>query len=195
MQYTQYWKAAVVILLLGGMDAIAQSNTQVTVAVNMPLSSPGTGGGNSLKSLFEPLRPETVTESSSVRLIDPSPIPISPVKPAVHKQHARFLDRKNNFLIGASAAVIALDGLSTQRFLANPSCYEINPVARPFVRSRFGSSAYFSGSFIGEVAAMRLAHKHNHHLLERIIPALVVGSEGFMIYHNYHLAQRYRMGY
>jgi hypothetical protein len=64
--------------------------------------------------------------------------------------------------------VIALDGLSTQRFLANPSCYEINPIARPFVRSRFGSGAYFSSAIAGEVAAMCLVHKHHHHLLEHI---------------------------
>jgi hypothetical protein len=198
MQHAQYWKAIVVILLFGGMNAIAQSNTQVTVAVNMPLSGPGTSGGSLIKDFSEPLRPETVTiaESSSERLIDPSPIKlITPVRPAVGKEHARFFDRKNNFLIGASAAVIALDGLSTQRFLANPSCYEMNPIARPLVRSRFGSSAYFSSSFAGEVAAMRWAHKHNHHLLEHVIPAVVIGSEGFMIYHNYHLTQRYRMGY
>ena len=125
-------------------------------------------------------------------------LPVSSAEPAVllvkpkprKPQHASFFDTPNKLLLAGSATAIALDGLSTQHFLANPNCHELNPIARPFVNSRAGAAAYFGVSYAGEVFLMRLAHKHNYHLIERMIPMLVIGSESSMVYNNYSLSMR-----
>lgn len=133
---------------------------------------------------------------ASMESLPPAPAPASAMnaviiakKPVPHKQHS-FFDRKNNLLMATSAVTLALDGLSTQRFLAYPNCRELNPIARPFVGTRAGTAGYFGLSFVGELALMRLAHKRNHHLLERIIPMFVIGSESSMVYNNYSLSTR-----
>lgn len=190
MLRTQCWKIIVILLLLAGTRAIGQSNDQINSesALAVTTADDGKGSAAELVALLDISAPAHI--DFLPLLSSPTTVFITPAKPAACKPHATFFDKKNNFLIGASAVTIALDGLSTQRFLANPSYREMNPIARPFVHSRAGSAAYFGMSFVGELALMRLTHKRNHHLLERIIPMLVTGSESYVLYNNYSLLRR-----
>jgi hypothetical protein len=190
MLRTQCWKIVVILLLLAGTRAEGQSNDQINSESALAVTTADDGKGSVAKfvALLDTSAPAHV--DFLPLLSSPATVFITPAKPAARKPHATFFDKENNFLIGASAVTIALDGLSTQRFLANPSYREMNPIARPFVHSRAGSTTYFGMSFAGELALMRFAHKRNHHLLERIIPMLVTGSESYVLYNNYSLLRR-----
>lgn len=176
-----YWKLTVAIVFLG-YSLLGSTNSLAQTIHKAAPESP-----REIATLFDAPMP---VSSSSMTVTTPPASGIVVVKPVARKQHTNFFDRKNNFLIGASATAIAFDGLSTQRFLADPNCHELNPLARPFVGSRAGAVGYFGLSFAGEVALMRLAHKLNHHRIERIIPMLVIGSESSMVYNNYSLSHR-----
>jgi len=190
MLQTQCWKVVVILLLLAGIRAVGQSNDQIKFESPLVVSTADDSKGSAAE-LFALLDTSAPAHIDFLPLVSsPATALITPAKPAARKPHAKFFDKENNFLIGASAVTIALDGLSTQRFLANPDCHEMNPIARPFVHSRAGSAAYFGMSFAGELALMRIAHKRNHHLLERIIPMLVTGSESYVLYNNYSLLRR-----
>jgi hypothetical protein len=190
MLRAQYWKIVVIVLLLTGTRAVAQHNEfafeSLLPAIANTYNSKETG--MELVALLDTSAPSHI--DFLPLLSSPTTAFITPAKPVVRKPHARFFDKENNFLIGTSAITIAMDGLSTQRFLSNPNCHEMNPIARPFVQSRVGSIAYFGISFAGELALMRFAHKHNHHLLERMIPMLVTGAESYVLYNNYSLSRR-----
>jgi hypothetical protein len=91
-----------------------------------------------------------------------------------------FFDLKNSLALTAVAASLAGDGWSTQRALALPGVHEVNPVARPFVGSRAGEAAYSSAGLALVAGAMYLAHKTNHHKLERIGPFALAGWESLL---------------
>ena len=99
----------------------------------------------------------------------------------------RFFDVTNSFALASVAAGLTADALSTQKGLSYPGFYEMNPLARPFVNSRAGAAAYSAGSFGLLAGAMYLAHRTNHHKLERILPFAVGGWEGLLSMRNYHV--------
>lgn len=118
------------------------------------------------------------------------------VSPAITPRRApsahRFLDAKNAFAAGAFAVGLAGDSWSTQRGLQYPGMREANPLARPFVSSRAGQAVY-SGSSLGLVlGGMYLAHKTNHHKLERLVPWALAGWEGLLAGWNIHQISRVR---
>lgn len=114
-----------------------------------------------------------------------APSAIIPVKqrPETH----RFFDVKNSFALSAVATSLTADALSTQKGLSYPGFYEMNPIARPFVQSRGGAAAYSAGSLGLVAAAMYVAHRTNHHKLERIFPFAIAGWEGLVSARNYHV--------
>lgn len=63
----------------------------------------------------------------------------------------------------------------------------MNPIARPFVQTRSGAAIYSAGSFGLLATGMYVAHKTNHHKLERILPFAVGGWEGLLSFRNYHV--------
>jgi hypothetical protein len=103
------------------------------------------------------------------------------------EQPHRFVDRTNSFAFAALAASLTADALSTQRGLAYPNFHEMNPIARPFVQTRTGAAFYTAGSFAFLTGGMYLAHKTNHHKLEKITPFVISGWEAFLAARNYHL--------
>jgi hypothetical protein len=92
----------------------------------------------------------------------------------------RFFDLKNSLALTTVAASLAADGWSTQRALALPGVHEVNPLARPFVSSSAGEAAYSSAGLALVAGAMYLAHKTNHHKLERIGPFALAGWESLL---------------
>ena len=105
----------------------------------------------------------------------------------------RFFDIKNSFALGAAATSLTADAVSTQQGLAYPGFYEVNPVARPFVKTRAGAAAYSAGSLGLLGSAMYLAHRTHHHRLERILPFALAGWEGLLAARNYRaIANRAR---
>lgn len=66
----------------------------------------------------------------------------------------------------------------------------MNPVARPFVSSRAGETAYSGAGFALVTGGMYLAHKTNHHKLERIAPFALAGWETLVTAWNLHQIAR-----
>jgi hypothetical protein len=119
----------------------------------------------------------------------PSAVPAKATRPPEKAPH-KFFDLKNSLAISAMAAGLTGDALSTQRGLADPNMREINPIARPFVRSRAGAAAYSAAGFALLTGGMYAAHKTEHHKLERIFPFAFAGWEGFLTWHNYREISR-----
>ena len=69
---------------------------------------------------------------------------------------------------------------------------EGNPVTRGYVKSRLGTSMVMGSSLGAEVGGMYLLHRYGHHRMERMLPMIVVGIEGFITMRNYRLVARYR---
>jgi uncharacterized protein DUF5658 len=99
----------------------------------------------------------------------------------------RFFDARNSFGLASLGASLTADALSTQKGLAYPGFTEMNPIARPFVQTRVGAAAYNAGSFGLLTGLMYLAHRTQHHKLERILPFAVGGWEGLLSMRNYHV--------
>jgi hypothetical protein len=118
----------------------------------------------------------------------PSPQPVPAQRP--EQPTHRFFDAKNSLALGALAAGLTGDALSTQKGLSYPGIYEVNPVARPFVQTRAGAAVYSAGGFALLSGGMYLAHKTQHHKLERIFPFAIAGWEGFLTWHNYRQISR-----
>jgi len=104
-------------------------------------------------------------------------------KPPSH----RFFDRTNALALSSLAVGLTGDALSTQKGLAYPGFYEMNPLARPFVNSRAGAAAYSAGSFALLAGGMYVAHRRGHHKLEHVLPFAVAGWEGWLSARNYHV--------
>ena len=113
----------------------------------------------------------------------PSAIVVVKKRPETH----RFFDLKNSLALGAVGITLTADALSTQKGLSYPGFYEMNPVARPFVQTRAGASVYSAGSLGLIAAGMYVAHRTNHHKLERIVPFAIAGWEGILSARNYHV--------
>lgn len=124
----------------------------------------------------------------------PSPVPAAQPAPAVllmkpqqvESAH-RFFDIPNATALAALAAGLTGDALSTQKGLGLPGFHEMNPLARPFVQNRSGAALYNAASFALIGGSMYLAHKTNHHRLERVLPFAIAGWEGFLAARNYHV--------
>lgn len=108
------------------------------------------------------------------------------VKRPLENRH-RFLDAKNCSGLALLGAGLIGDALSTQKGLGLPGYHEMNPIARPFVQNRPGAAMYSAGSLAFLGGGMYLAHRTNHHKLERILPFAVAGWEGLLTFRNYHL--------
>jgi hypothetical protein len=108
--------------------------------------------------------------------------------PRTHK----FFDARNTLALTSLAATLSADAISTQKGLAYPGFHEMNPIARPFVQTRPGAAVYSGGSFVLLAGAMYVAHKTQHHRLERILPFAVAGWEGLLSFRNYRVIATHR---
>ncbi|MGE5323752.1 MAG: hypothetical protein ACM3SW_12865 [Actinomycetota bacterium] len=115
------------------------------------------------------------------------PAPALLLKLPGSEQAHRFFDMRNSIAFAALAAGLTGDALSTQKGLGLPGFHEMNPIARPFVNSRTSAAFYSAASFALLGSGMYLAHKTNHHKLERVLPLVIAGWEGFLAVRNYHL--------
>jgi hypothetical protein len=128
--------------------------------------------------------PETAAAPVSALPVAPSAIiTLKKVPPTEHK----FFGPVNALALGSVAAGLTADALSTQKGLSYPGFYEMNPLARPFVKSRTGAAVYSAGSFGLLATGMYIAHRTRHHKLERILPFAVAGWEGLLGFRNYRV--------
>lgn len=120
------------------------------------------------------------------------PVLMAPVAITTKKseQPHGFFDRTNSLAFVALAGSLTADALSTQKGLSFPQFHEMNPLARPFVQTRTGAAFYTAGSFAFLTGGMYLAHKTNHHKLEKITPFVIAGWEAFLSGRNYHLINK-----
>ncbi|MGC2698440.1 MAG: hypothetical protein WA738_21845 [Candidatus Angelobacter sp.] len=152
--------------------------TPTTVATASALPLPEAPLAN---NFLTPTAPDLFTSS----LIAPTLIKATLVKRAPTEH--RLFDFKNFLSLSAVAVSLTADALSTQKGLAIPGFYEMNPIARPFVQTRIGAAAYSAASFGLIASTMYVAHKTHHHRLERIMPFAVAGWEGLLSVRNYHV--------
>jgi hypothetical protein len=143
--------------------------------------------------------PDAPPISAEVRTVEPvSPAPpLTPpaalIKLKTPPHTHSFFDARNTLGLATLGASLTADALSTQKGLAYPGFVEMNPIARPFVQSRMGAAVYNAGSFGLMAGLMYLAHKKEHHKLERILPLAVGSWEGLLSMRNYHaIANRAR---
>jgi uncharacterized membrane protein len=122
----------------------------------------------------EAITPDAITPNAVIKL---------KTEPRTHK----FFDARNSFGLASLAASLSADALSTQKGLAYPGFHEMNPIARPFVQTRGGAAVYSAGSFALLAGTMYVAHKTQHHKLERILPFAVAGWEGLLSFRNYRV--------
>jgi hypothetical protein len=115
------------------------------------------------------------------------PVIMAVARPVPIENRHVFFDLKNCVALAALGAGLTGDALSTQKGLGLPGFHEMNPIARPFVQNRPGAALYGAASFGFLGGSMYLAHKTNHHKLERVLPFAVAGWEGFLTFRNYHL--------
>lgn len=128
--------------------------------------------------------------STPVNAISPAILPAAPsalIKLKQRPETHRFFDMRNTFALSAAAVSLTADALSTQKGLAHPEFYEMNPLARPFVQTRTGAAIYSAGSLGMVAGSMYLAHRTHHHKLERMMPFAVAGWEGLLSLRNYHV--------
>jgi hypothetical protein len=102
-------------------------------------------------------------------------------------QEHRFFDAKNTLGLTSVAVTLAADAISTQKGLSYRGFYEMNPLARPFVKTTAGTAVYNAGSLALLGSAMYVAHRTRHHKLERILPFAVSGWEGLLAFRNFHV--------
>jgi hypothetical protein len=140
---------------------------------------PVTNTVDTLPALLDSAVPSAPVAATAAALL-----PVAPVRAEV--QH-KFFDIRNCAGLAALASGLSADAISTQKGLGLPGFHEMNPIARPFVQSRAGAAIYNAASFAFMGGSMYLAHKTNHHKLERVLPFAIAGWEGFLAVRNYHL--------
>lgn len=112
----------------------------------------------------------------------------------------KFLNTEDKIAIGALATTIITDSLSTQHFLGLPAHVqvdgkyleavqigEVNPLARPFVKTRKGQAFASGMAFGGQLGLMYWAHRTGHERIKHLVPFIGVGFESWMTMRNYHL--------
>ncbi len=148
-------------------------------AAQVAMIFPVTSTVDTLPALLDSAVPSAPVAATAAALL-----PVTPVRAEL--QH-KFFDIRNCAGLAALASGLSADAISTQKGLGLPGFHEMNPIARPFVQSRAGAAIYNAASFAFMGGSMYLAHKTNHHKLERVLPFAIAGWEGFLAVRNYHL--------
>ncbi len=173
--------AAALLVLLSMLSVSAHAKVMFTSdAENSTRVIASSTSGKSLT----PVQPLVAEPAAAAPVIAAAILKLKPEPPH------RFIDRTNSLAFTALAGSLTADALSTQRGLAYPRFHEMNPIARPFVQTRTGAAFYSAGSFAFLTGGMYLAHKTNHHKLEKITPFVISGWEAFLAARNYHLISK-----
>lgn len=96
----------------------------------------------------------------------------------------KFMDRANSVRTATLAALIAADGVTTQKNLSR-NAHELNPLARHLVNH--GWKGQLAASAIGYGASVGLSyvfHRAGHHTLERLVLHVSIGVEAGMVTNN-----------
>ncbi len=95
-----------------------------------------------------------------------------------------FWTTENTVASGVLAALVAADGITTQRAL-NQRMREVNPLMRPFVtRGAAGEAAGSALGFGTAVGVVYLLHRTRHNKAERIAMRLMVAGEAGFVANN-----------
>ena len=165
--------------------AIVAATTTPATPATSATNAPSTASAMNAPSTAPPILNVLPVAASATYALTPPPIAMIKLKQP--PQEHRFFDAKNTLGLASLAASLSADALSTQKGLAYPGFHEMNPIARPFVQSRSGAAVYTAGSFGLLAGIMYVAHKTNHHKLERILPFAVSGWEGALAFRNYRV--------
>jgi hypothetical protein len=187
---------AVVVAVLGTQASATDDRRPqppvTTVAATTPPATPATATPATATpaTLGEPaLAPPIVNVLPAAPPVTnalPSP-PSAIIKLKQPPQEHRFFDAKNTLGLTAIAVTLAADAISTQKGLSYPGFYEMNPLARPFVKTTAGTAVYNAGSLALLGSAMYVAHRTGHHKLERILPFAVSSWEGALAFRNFRV--------
>ena len=173
--------ACLVVVALSAVPGFAADERPAPASPDMAVKTTAENREQPPVSLMPALN--AVSPMSAVLPAAPSAL----IKLKQHPESHRFFDLKNSFGLSAAAVSLTADALSTQKGLAYPGFYEMNPLARPFVQTRTGAAVYSAGSLGLVAGSMYLAHRTHHHKLERMMPFAVAGWEGLLSIRNYHV--------
>src|SRR6266849_8064717 len=181
--------AAAVLILFSTLSLRANARTMLT---SDPADATRMVAASTSSRTLPPAQPVMAVNPVTVNGASSEPVIAAPVVIVRQKaeQLHRFIDRTNSLAFACLAGSLSADALSTQKGLAFPRFHEMNPLARPFVQTRTGAAFYTAGSFAFLTGGMYLAHKTNHHKLEKITPFVISGWEAFLAARNYHLIDK-----
>ena len=98
----------------------------------------------------------------------------------------KIWDATTIFELSALAGAASADALSTQRLFEFPKEFgEANPLAKPFVHTRYGQGLLSGFSFAGDVYGTYLLRKHNHPRYAHIANWSIIALESVLAVHNY----------
>jgi hypothetical protein len=103
----------------------------------------------------------------------------------------KFLDKETKLELAMSAAAISFDAYTTFRNVRpheDPSL-ELNPLARPFIRTPGGTAAYFGAAYAGEIGTMYLFRRHRW-IKRGIALGVTAGEIGWGIFNITTVAPR-----
>jgi hypothetical protein len=98
--------------------------------------------------------------------------------------HRPFWTLETKIDFGVLGALVAVDGITTQRGL-NQGYREANPLMRPFVTRGAGGEAVGSALGFGAgLGTVYVLHRTRHYKAERIVMRMFVAGEGAVVGHN-----------
>jgi hypothetical protein len=88
-------------------------------------------------------------------------------------------------MLGASAALRALDYTSTEKALSEPQYYHEAVLPKALVENKPAFAAFQAGTVVVNYEAYRLLVRHNMRSLARVSQYVYVGAMTFQVAHNY----------
>lgn len=103
----------------------------------------------------------------------------------------KFLDKETKIELAVSAAAISFDAYTTFRNVRphEDPALELNPLARPFIRTPGGTAAYFGAAYAGEIGAMYMFRRHRW-IKRGIALGVTAGEIGWGIFNVTTVAPR-----
>jgi hypothetical protein len=108
------------------------------------------------------------------------------VTPPQHK----FLELPNIYLFSTEALVRVLDAESTRANLTNPCKCFIERNTPAISKTNAGAYGYSAAVSVATIGLSYLAHRTNHHKVERLIPVFDFSYDSHDVAHNYAIRNK-----
>jgi hypothetical protein len=166
----------VVLVLAAGASAqkAGQTSVQTIALAEAPAPMPSSSSS---------LVPEPLSGTPAFMPVIRTPIPAADQKPRLH-----FMDWS---LLGAAAALRALDYTSTEAAMARPQYFHEDILPSALVHNKAGFAAFQAGTVAVNYEAYRFLVRHNRRSLARLSQYMYVSVMTFQVAHNYQTLSDY----